>query len=791
MSINYIKFPGDVLAKKLGLWDSFVYPTEISDRLIKYEKWTRDILQLMMIVVTIAMTLIFMGVMYNIFTFIDTLPIYIMFLVIAPAWWGSRHGGWRWARFIPSLLCFAMGVYMAVGSAISPTVGMFFILAVLLAGMLLSLPIQRFVAGFSVLLIIGLNVFVIGRNFVEYLGTNITITFIMIGVVIIQWYYDDQLRKILNEQSSANQTLTEEMDKRELAESSLRDSETQLRRLAENTTDLVGEIRADGTVIYVSPSYYSALGYPPESLIGTNIYQLVHPDDLPIVIEEVQKAAASRTPGFVQLRIRHKNGQYIYFETSGNPLLNDLNELEGFVISSRDINSQKVAEAAQQETESKFQNIITSLPMGIHMYSLNGDSLIFTGYNPAANTILSIDHSELIGKSIEEAFPSLIGTEIPKQYKTAAQEGITWDHNQINYADDKVSGAYEVHAFQTSPGKMVAFFTDVTEKIRSAAALNLSEEKFSKAFLTSPDSININRLSDGLYIDINQGFTNLTGYTREEVVGKSSLELNIWADPADRARLVEGLRERGVVENLEAKFQYKDGSVIAGLMSARIIEVNGEMCILSVTRDISERIKAEEELRKAHDSLEEAYDATLRGWVHTLDLREHETADHSRRVVDLTMQMVDAIGIGGDERIQIFRGALLHDIGKMGVPDSILLKPGPLSSEEWTIMRYHPQYARELLERIEYLRPSMDIPYSHHEHWDGSGYPQGISGEEIPLAARIFSVVDVYDALLSNRPYRPAWKEPDVIRYLKEQKGKQFDPQIVDRFLHIVKNHTI
>ncbi len=777
------------MAKKLELWDSFVYPTEISDRLIKYEKWTRDILQLMMIVVSIAMTLIFMGVMYNIFTFIDTLPIYIMFLVIAPAWWGSRHGGWRWARFIPSLICFAMGVYMATGSTNSPTVGMFFILAVLLAGMLLSLPIQRFVAGFSVLLIIGLNVFINGRNFVDYLGTNITITFIMIGVVILQWYYDAQLRTILNDQYYANRALTEEMDKRQLAESSLRESETQLRRLAENTTDLVGEIKADGTVIYVSPSYFSALGYPSETLIGTNIFELVHPDDLPIVIEEVQKAAASRTPGFVQLRIRHKNGQYLYFETSGNPLFNGSNELEGFVISSRDINSQKAAEAAQQEIEDKFQNIINSLPMGIHMYTLNDDdALIFTGYNPAANTILSIDHSEFIGKSIEEAFPSLVVTEIPTRYKTAARKGIAWDHNQINYADDKVSGAYEVHAFQTSPGKMVAVFTDVTEKIKSAAALHLSEEKFSKAFLTSPDSININRLADGLYVDINQGFTNLTGYTREDAVGKSSLELNIWADPADRARLVQGLRERGVVENLEAKFRYKDGSIITGLMSARIIEVNGEMCILSVTRDISERIEAEEELRKAHDSLEEAYDATLRGWVHTLDLREHETADHSRRVVDLTMQMVDELGLDGDQRTHIFRGALLHDIGKMGVPDSILLKPGPLSSEEWTIMRYHPQYARELLERIEYLRPSMDIPYSHHEHWDGTGYPLGISGEEIPLPARIFSVVDVYDALLSNRPYRPAWKEPDVIRYLKEQKGKQFDPHIVDQFLHVVKN---
>ena len=291
----------------------------------------------------------------------------------------------------------------------------------------------------------------------------------------------------------------------------------------------------------------------------------------------------------------------------------------------------------------------------------------------------------------------------------------------------------------------------------AAESLRVSEEKFSKAFVTSPDSININRLSDGMYIDINEGFTKITGYTREDVIGKTSVELDIWANPAQREVLVKGLRETGVVNNLEAQFRFKDGSITTGLMSARIIEVNHEKCILSITRDISDRKQAENDLLYAHAQLEEAYNATLEGWVRALEIREHDTADHSRRVVELTVSMATRMGFSGEELMHIQRGALLHDIGKMGVPDNILLKPGSLTAEEWTIMRYHPVYAHTLLEEIEYLVPAMEIPYCHHERWDGTGYPRGLSGEEIPLPARIFAVIDVYDALLSDRPYRPAW----------------------------------
>jgi putative nucleotidyltransferase with HDIG domain len=181
-----------------------------------------------------------------------------------------------------------------------------------------------------------------------------------------------------------------------------------------------------------------------------------------------------------------------------------------------------------------------------------------------------------------------------------------------------------------------------------------------------------------------------------------------------------------------------------------------------------------------------AYDATIEGWSSALDLRDKETEGHTQRVTRTTIRLARAMGVGDTQLMHLWRGALLHDIGKMGIPDAILLKPGPLTDEEWEIMRQHPDYARNMLAPIAYLRPALDIPYCHHEKWDGTGYPRGLKGEDIPLAARIFAVVDVWDALSFDRPYRMAWPADKVKQYIREQAGRHFEPQIVSLFLNML-----
>ncbi|MGH3114624.1 MAG: HD-GYP domain-containing protein, partial [Gaiellaceae bacterium] len=194
-----------------------------------------------------------------------------------------------------------------------------------------------------------------------------------------------------------------------------------------------------------------------------------------------------------------------------------------------------------------------------------------------------------------------------------------------------------------------------------------------------------------------------------------------------------------------------------------------------------------DDLQRSNLELTLAYDTTLEGWSRAMDLRDRETEGHTQRVTELTLRLGRTLGMSDSELVHVRRGALLHDIGKMGIPDRILLKPGPLTEEEWDVMRLHPVYALELLAPISFLRPALDIPYCHHERWDGAGYPRGIRGETIPGAARAFAVVDVWDALRSDRPYRAAWPEERVREHVASLAGTHLDPQAVDAFLSSVE----
>ncbi|HNO94737.1 MAG TPA: HD domain-containing phosphohydrolase [Anaerolineales bacterium] len=196
------------------------------------------------------------------------------------------------------------------------------------------------------------------------------------------------------------------------------------------------------------------------------------------------------------------------------------------------------------------------------------------------------------------------------------------------------------------------------------------------------------------------------------------------------------------------------------------------------------------ELKDANKELSEAYEETLKGWSRALNLRDKETDHHTQRVVELSVQLAERMGVRGEHLIQFERGAILHDIGKMGIPNEILLKPGKLSEEEWLVMRKHPLYAQMLIAPITYLEPAIAIPLYHHERWDGSGYPFGLHGTEIPLEARVFAIIDVWDALRSDRPYRKALSDQEALSYIEAQSGKQFDPEVVRVFNEMLNSNN-
>ena len=228
---------------------------------------------------------------------------------------------------------------------------------------------------------------------------------------------------------------------------------------------------------------------------------------------------------------------------------------------------------------------------------------------------------------------------------------------------------------------------------------------------------------------------------------------------------------------------FVDSRVYSGLFEENDLE------ILSAFADQAavaiDNARMFDKLQKANTELTDAYDATLNGWALTLELRDKETEGHTQRVTALTETLARKMGINGRELEHIRRGSLLHDIGKMAIPDNILLKRGGLTLSERKFMELHPEFAKDMLERIDFLHSAIDIPYCHHEKWDGSGYPRNLRGEEIPFAARIFAIVDVWDALTSERPYRKPLDPAEVRKHIQEQSGKHFDPRVVDAFLSL------
>ena len=188
------------------------------------------------------------------------------------------------------------------------------------------------------------------------------------------------------------------------------------------------------------------------------------------------------------------------------------------------------------------------------------------------------------------------------------------------------------------------------------------------------------------------------------------------------------------------------------------------------------------------NELEFAYDATIEGWVRALGLKDKHTEGHSVRLAQLAMALAHELGIQGEDLIRLRRGALLHDIGKLGIPDAILNKVASLTEAEWEMMRLHTEYGLQVLGPIHFLQPAAEIAYCHHENWDGSGYPRGLKGENIPLRARVVSICNVYDALVSDQPYRKGWEKKNALRYVGEASGKQFDPEVVVAFMRLFRD---
>jgi putative nucleotidyltransferase with HDIG domain len=383
----------------------------------------------------------------------------------------------------------------------------------------------------------------------------------------------------------------------------------------------------------------------------------------------------------------------------------------------------------------------------------------------------------ILDSSGELAGVALVGRTLPtliKELREATQAEVTFYDR---------AGNVLLSTFRDSP----SLETGLAEEI-----LANQDTHSLKRILDAPREVNISNVTFG---EILGPWELRNGVEDIGVIGTSLPQiLLVWASAATRVEIMLivslalflvimlGVNIANVITRPVRKLVLASEQVAAGDLTVQVPPTGNDE-ISTLAEAFNQMVYS---LRDSKMDLLKAYDSTLVGWSNALELRDQETQGHTQRVTELSLDLARWMGIQESDLDNIRRGALLHDIGKMGIPDSILLKPGKLTPAEWVIMRKHPQYAYEMIYPIEYLRPVLDIPYCHHERWDGTGYPRGLKGEEIPMAARVFAVIDVWDAMRSHRPYRPALSVDEVCEYISTASGTHFDPAVVDAFFELL-----
>ncbi len=475
---------------------------------------------------------------------------------------------------------------------------------------------------------------------------------------------------------------------------------------------------------------------------------------------------------------------------------------EGLLIRSHDDLERRVAERTEALERMRRQNAMLLASAGEGIYGVDCEGRT-TFVNPAAARLLGWDAADLLGRPMHPLLHHTHPDGSPFLRETCPIHS-SLRSGEVHHVDDEIFWRQDGTSFAVEyistplreDGRImgaVVTFQDITERKREQAALAESEQRYRSLVDHSPEGIVVYR--DDRLAYLNGAALRLFGAeSQEQLLGRPFLGLvhPVWHDEVTRRMRLTQCEGRGS-SLAEFKYLRMDGSAVDVEAVSTPILFEGRPAGQVLIRDITGRKRAEQEIYDLHaevtlayDQTLNAYDATIEGLSRALDYRDRETRGHSERVTRIALELSQAMGLGADELVHVRRGALLHDIGKMAVPDSILHKPGPLTEEEREVMCRHTGYAHEMLSPIAFLRPALDIPYCHHEKWDGTGYPRGLQGEAIPLSARVFAVVDVWDALRSDRPYRKAWERDRVLDHVRSQSGTHFDPQVVAAFLALM-----
>jgi PAS domain S-box-containing protein/putative nucleotidyltransferase with HDIG domain len=610
------------------------------------------------------------------------------------------------------------------------------------------------------------------------------------------------------------------------------DSELRYRRLFEAAQDGILILDAEtGRITDVNPFLIHLLGYSREEFVEKKLWQVGAFKDIEASQEAFEALQKNEYIRYEDLPLKTKSGKLIQVEFVSNVYL--VGDEKVIQCNIRDITERRRAEKALLEADAKFRRLVDHLPTVVYMNAV-GDAGTTIYVSPQIKTLLGYTPEEWLAdpeswsKALhpddrEYVLKQAIETDqnndlFDLEYRMLTRDGrLVWVHDQAILAKE-LDGQHQFRQgimLDITEGKQaeeriqrqLAHLTALSTIDRVIAAnfdlkLSLAEILIHVTLelnIDAADILVLNSSSQMLEYGAERGF-------RTKAARKAQIRLgDSYAGRAVLKRqLVQISNLKDEPDNLFRKTLLTDDNFVCyyGMPLIAKGQVKG---VLEIFQRTAMRPDAEwfdflntlagqtaiaidnamlfESLQRSNSELAMAYDATIEGWSRALDLRDRETEGHTLRVTEVAVKLAHAFDLSETELIQVRWGALLHDIGKMGIPDEILHKPGALTDEEWIQMKKHPTLAYEMLFPIRYLRLALDIPYYHHEKWDGTGYPNGLKGAQIPLAARIFAVVDVWDALSSDRPYRLAWTEEKVRKHIHSMSGTHFDPKVVEIFM--------
>ncbi len=598
----------------------------------------------------------------------------------------------------------------------------------------------------------------------------------------------------------------------------INESDLKFKNIFNNVPVAIALIDSIGNIIEVNYNLSKYTGYSIEELKNIKLSQITHPEDIyksSALFHELKEG--KRSSYNFEKRYIKKDGKLIWVKMTVSKLVRKSKNNSNFIVILEDITDKK----ANEKQLNQFKLSVTQSADTVFITDIEG---YFRYINPSFEKLSGYTMSDCDGKT-----PRILksGHQKASYYEKLWQTIKNGDVFKSTVINKKKSGGLFygeqiITPIKNSKGEIVNFLSnmrDVTTRITYEKKLKERYERLSVLhsieMITKSANQDITLDSVLNVITGKFGIENASIYLFDESKKlKHAYGSVIDNRFQDRYDLYENFIENALLNkkikifeiskrNFEFfhTFGYKTMYIVP-LISESLIK--GVLILLSKKHEDNtsewssfletfgteitlslENFELLKNLRKKNEELIEAYDETIEGWARALDLRDKETEGHTRRVTELTLKLAKRMGFSEKELVNIKRGAMLHDIGKLGVPDNILLKPGKLTNEEWKIMKKHPIHAREMLYPIEYLRPAINIPYYHHERWDGKGYPEGLKKDEIPLEARIFAVIDVWDALTSDRPYREALSKDEVREYIKKNSGSHFDPEIIKEFLKL------